>query len=48
MVRLSHPIYLVLNLENKAVDDEAEDPTDHEHWSGCEYPALCGFVSLVV
>ena len=40
--------YLILSLEDKTVDDEADDPTDHEHGSGREYPAFGGFFSMVV
>ena len=48
MVRSGQSDYLILSLEDKAVDDEADDPTDHEHGSGREYPAFGGLFSVVV
>tara|TARA_B100001245_G_C22781903_1_gene377512 strand:- start:513 stop:662 length:150 start_codon:yes stop_codon:yes gene_type:complete len=47
-VHSGQPVFLMRSLEDKAVDDEANDPTDHENRSGREYMAFGGLFSMVV
>jgi len=47
-VHSRQPVFLTRSLEDKAVDDEAKNPTDHENWSGREYTAFGGLFNVVV